>query len=171
MCRRDRDCALRSSPVSCALLRSLSCVCSCACYATVETSSGSCPAVSVTRHSPPPSKITLFRSLFAGREDVYPKRWENARTGKAGYAPVCANEWVPRICGKPWARCGGCSHQAFLNVTNEAIAGHLRGRHTLGVYPMLPVSRCRLRRGGLAAGRGPFLEAWNCLSMSVLGRC
>jgi hypothetical protein len=42
----------------------------------------------------------LFRSLFRGREDVFPKRWDNTKTGKAGYAPACANEWAPRICGK-----------------------------------------------------------------------
>ena len=37
-------------------------------------------------------KIALFRSLFVGREDVFPKRWQNARTGKAGYAPACGME-------------------------------------------------------------------------------
>jgi hypothetical protein len=30
-------------------------------------------------------KIALFRSLFRGREDVFPLRWENSRTGKSGY--------------------------------------------------------------------------------------
>ncbi len=128
------------------------------------------PAASVTRHSPPPSKIALFRSLFGGREDVYPKRWENARTGKAGYAPVCANEWAPRICGKPRVRCGGCSHQAFLEVTDEAIAGHLRGRHTLGVYPMLPDDSCRFLAADFDGetwrrDAGAFLEA--CRSKGV----
>jgi hypothetical protein len=40
----------------------------------------------------------LFRSLFRGRGDVFPKRWENPKTGKA-YTPACANEWVRRIYG------------------------------------------------------------------------
>ena len=31
------------------------------------------------------SKIALFRSLFRGREDVYPRRFESLRTGKSGY--------------------------------------------------------------------------------------
>jgi len=56
---------------------------------------------------------------------VYPKRWENARTGRSGYAPVCANEWKPRLCGKPRVRCGACPNQAFVAVTNEAVAAHL----------------------------------------------
>ena len=46
-------------------------------------------------------KVALFRSLFRGREDVYPKLWENTRTGKKGYAPACANEWVRGVCEKP----------------------------------------------------------------------
>ena len=87
-------------------------------------------------------KIALFRSLFRGREDVFPKRWENSRTGKTGYAQACGNEWEPRLCGKPRVKCGTCPNQAFLPVTDEVIAGHLRGRHTIGVYPMLADSTC-----------------------------
>src|SRR6516165_6225921 len=37
-------------------------------------------------------KINLFRSLFRGREDVFPRRWENSKSGKSGYAPACHNE-------------------------------------------------------------------------------
>ena len=37
-------------------------------------------------------KVALFRSLFRGRDDVFPRRWENSKTGKAGYAPACRNE-------------------------------------------------------------------------------
>ena len=97
----------------------------------------------VTSRSPTGDKIALFRSLFHGREDVYPRRWENARKDRAGYAPVCTNEWRPGVCHKPRVRCGGCPNQAFVPVTDEAIEGHLRGRHTLGVYPMLADDTCR----------------------------
>jgi hypothetical protein len=96
----------------------------------------------VSNASSPIAKIALFRSLFRGREDVLPKRWENAKTGKAGYAPACANEWAPRICGKPKVKCGDCLNRAFLPVTYEVIDGHLRGRHTVGVYPMLSNETC-----------------------------
>ena len=34
-------------------------------------------------------KVALFRSLFRGRDDVFPRRWENSKTAKAGYAPAC----------------------------------------------------------------------------------
>src|SRR5207302_712358 len=83
----------------------------------------------VTNASSPAAKIALFRSLFRGRVDVFPKRWENPKTGKAGYAPACANEWAPRICGKPRVKCGDCPHSAFLSVTDDVIDGHLRGYH------------------------------------------
>jgi TOTE conflict system primase-like protein len=73
----------------------------------------------VTSASSPAAKIGLFRSLFRGRDDVFPKRWENPKIGKAGYAPACANEWVPRICGKPRVKCGDCPNRAFLPVTDE----------------------------------------------------
>ena len=42
----------------------------------------------------PDEKIAVFLRLFRCRENVYPKRWENAKSGKNGYAPVCHNEWV-----------------------------------------------------------------------------
>ena len=97
----------------------------------------------ITNRSPTRDKIALFRTLFGGREDVYPRRWENAGKGTAGYAPVCANEWQRGVCHKPRVRCGACPNQAFVPITDEAVEGHLRGRHTLGVYPMLADDTCR----------------------------
>ena len=41
----------------------------------------------VDGHSSPEAKVALFRSLFAGRDDVYAARWENARSGKSGWSP------------------------------------------------------------------------------------
>ena len=69
------------------------------------------PAVAVvpSRGKPPESreeKISLFRTLFAGREDVFPRFWRNRKTGKQGYSPACTNEWVDGVCGKPKVRCG-----------------------------------------------------------------
>ncbi len=80
--------------------------------------------------------------MFRGRDDVFPQRWENARTGRAGYAPACGNEWAPGLCDKPRIKCGECANQAFLRVTDAVIDGHLRGRRTIGVYPMLPDDTC-----------------------------
>ena len=130
-----------------------------------DANDGPPPAGSVTNRSPARDKIALFRSLFRGREDVYSKRWENARTGKSGYAPACANEWAPRICEKPRVKCGACPNQSFPAMADEAIDGHLRGRHTLGVYPMLPDDTCRF----LAADFDK--EAWRRDANAFLGAC
>jgi superfamily II DNA or RNA helicase/very-short-patch-repair endonuclease len=93
-------------------------------------------------------KIALFRSLFRGREDVYPRRFESRKTGKSGYAPACANEWVRGICEKPRIKCAECPHRRFLPVTDEVIRWHLSGRDDVGqpfvagVYPMLLDETC-----------------------------
>ena len=87
-------------------------------------------------------KVALFRSLFRGREDIYPKFWSNARTGRKGYAPACANEWVHGVCEKPRVKCGECPHQAFLPVEDQVILDHLQGRHVVGVYPLLTDETC-----------------------------
>jgi hypothetical protein len=102
----------------------------------------------IHRRSSPEDKITLFRSLFRGREDVYPRRFESRKTGKSGYAPACANEWVKGVCEKPKIKCAECQHRRFLPVTDEVIRCHLSGQDgngwdfTMGVYPMLLDETC-----------------------------
>ena len=39
-------------------------------------------APAVDRHSGASAKIALFRSLFRGRDDVYPRRFESRKTGE-----------------------------------------------------------------------------------------
>lgn len=93
-------------------------------------------------------KLIIFRSLFRGRTDVFPKLWINPNKGTKGYAPACFNEWAPNVCGKPQVKCGECPNQAFIPVDDQAILNHLQGpargarRHTLGVYPMLHDESC-----------------------------
>jgi hypothetical protein len=97
----------------------------------------------ITHQSSPAEKIALFRSLFRGREEVWPLRLESVKTGKSGYSPVCGNEWVRGICEKPRIKCSDCRFQKWLPVTDEVIRRHLsgvddRGRaFVAGVYPML----------------------------------
>ncbi len=95
------------------------------------------PADATVRHDSPSSdKIALFRSLFRGREDVYPIRWES-KAGRSGYRPACSNEWVHGICEKPRIKCADCPHQAFVPISDNAVYEHLAGRRTVGVYPLL----------------------------------
>lgn len=103
----------------------------------------------VTTASPTAEKIALFRSLFRGREEVFPRRWENPKSEKSGYSPVCRNEWVRGICRKPQVKCGECPNQAFVPFGDDIIRSHLTGRAAgnagdfiAGIYPMRADETC-----------------------------
>ena len=93
-------------------------------------------------------KIHIFRQLFRGREDVFPKRWENRKTGRSGYSPACSSEWVRGVCEKPKIKCTECPNQAFIKLSDDIIRKHLTGRnarhddYTIGVYPLLTNETC-----------------------------
>ena len=103
---------------------------------------------SVDRTSSSEAKIALFRSLFRGRDDIYPRRFESRKTGKSGYAPACANEGVRGICEKPRIKCAECPNRRFLPVTDDVIRWHLSGHDAdgqpvvAGVYPLLRDETC-----------------------------
>jgi hypothetical protein len=46
------------------------------------------PPGPVQAGSPAETKVALFGALFAGRTDIYAVRWENDRTGRAGWLPA-----------------------------------------------------------------------------------
>ena len=102
----------------------------------------------VDQTSSPQAKIALFRSLFRGRDDVHPRRFESRKTGKSGYAPACANEWVRGVCEKPRIKCAECPNRRFLPVTDDVIRWHLSGcdaegqPFVAGVYPLLQDETC-----------------------------
>ena len=104
--------------------------------------------ISVTQKSSSCTKISLFRSLFRGREDLYPRRFESRKTGKSGYSPVCGNEWIRGICEKPKIKCSECRHRRFLPVIDDVIRWHLSGQDdfgkdfVMGIYPMLLDETC-----------------------------
>jgi superfamily II DNA or RNA helicase/very-short-patch-repair endonuclease len=104
----------------------------------------------VTRRSAPEAKIALFRALFRGREEVYPRRFENRNTGKSGYQPACGNEWIRGVCEKPRIKCADCRHQRFLPVADDTVRWHLSGSDSkgkafvMGLYPMLLDETCFL---------------------------
>lgn len=89
-------------------------------------------------------KVTLFRRLFRGRDDVYALRWQSSSSGRSGYGPACANEWRPGLCEKPRISCRDCNHQELLPLSDAAIYGHLAGEHTIGLYPLLENNHCHL---------------------------
>ena len=128
-------------------------------------------------NSPAQAKVALFRSLFRGREDVYARRFENPKTGKSGYAPACANEWVRGICRKPQIKCADCAHRKFLPMTDEVIYSHLSGhelaRPSETPMPEGPASTHPIGRKGwplvrpFVAGVYPLLEDETCFFLAV----
>lgn len=102
------------------------------------------PSVESTSLSPE-EKVSLFRSLFRGREDVFPKLWISKKGDRKGYMPACANDGSYTLCGKrkfPRIKCSDCNHQAYVPVGDAVIREHLQGKETIGVYPLLADDTC-----------------------------
>lgn len=101
----------------------------------------------VHMHSASEEKVTLFRSLFHGRDDVYAKRWYSEKLQKSGYAPVCENEWQDGLCDKKAFKCAKCPNRKLAALSDKAIYAHLSGkdalgRDVIGLYPMLTDETC-----------------------------
>lgn len=93
-------------------------------------------------------KVDLFRSLFKGREDVFARRWYSKTSGKAGYQPVCQNEWTP-MCDKRTFKCADCPNHHFSPLTDNDIYRHLEGkdadgRDVIGLYVLNEDNTCHL---------------------------
>jgi hypothetical protein len=87
-------------------------------------------------------RITLFRSLFRGREDVYARRWEKDDSG-SGYAPAAVKDWKAINRSRPEERKKvDQKTRRFLPMTDAVIENHLLGKETVGVYPLLPEETC-----------------------------
>jgi hypothetical protein len=92
-------------------------------------------SATVTADSPPELKVSLFKSLFRGREDMYALRWEG-RSGRTGYSPAGIREWNQA------ASAGRGQKKSFrlsklFPLSEEVIRDHLLGKQTIGVYPLL----------------------------------
>ncbi len=69
----------------------------------------------------PQKKIILFKSLFAGRTDVYAQYWISQDGKKQGWFPVHTDR----------------TNSAYSPLTDSVFEEHLRGNKTIGVYPLL----------------------------------
>lgn len=96
----------------------------------------------VTSESPALDKISLFKSLFRGREDVYAHGYAK-KDGGIGYSPVCINERT-RNCPRwtkanPGIKCASCPARKLVPVNDQAIINHFKGmrddlRDVMGLY-------------------------------------
>jgi superfamily II DNA or RNA helicase len=94
----------------------------------------------LTNDSRPEAKVSLFRSLFRGRDDVYAARWEG-RSGQTGYAPAGLREWNQ----SPSPHNGkkqSFHYNKLFPLSDEVIRDHLLGKQTIGVYPLLQDDTC-----------------------------
>lgn len=91
------------------------------------------PPGPVDRQSPPEVKVDFFGQLFAARTDIYAVRWENARTGKAG--------WLPAVRGG-WRKSARHEDRDYLPLTREVLRAHLSGEAHIGLYPLLDGDLC-----------------------------
>ena len=87
-------------------------------------------------------KVKIFMEIFQGRTDVYSKRYTSKKTGKAGYSPVCKNEFSKYKCDKPRVKCSECPYRELMPLTEDVILKHLKGEITIGIYPLLPGDLC-----------------------------
>jgi superfamily II DNA or RNA helicase len=78
-------------------------------------------------------KVAFYGTLFASRTDIYAVRYENHRTGKAG--------WVPATRGG-FHRSVPYSERDYLPLTAEVLAAHLSGKTHIGLYPLLDGDSC-----------------------------
>ncbi|MFI9388395.1 TOTE conflict system archaeo-eukaryotic primase domain-containing protein [Kutzneria sp. NPDC052558] len=87
----------------------------------------------VDRRSAPESKVDFFAALFAARTDVYATRWENTRTGKAGWLPATRGGWRK-----------GVRHEDrdYLPLSKDVLRAHLTGDVRVGLYPLLDGDLC-----------------------------
>jgi hypothetical protein len=83
--------------------------------------------------SSPAEKVAFFGALFAARADVYAVRFDNRRTGKAGWVPAARGGFRK---GVPHAE------RDYLPLTAEVLAAHLTGKTHIGLYPLLDGDRC-----------------------------
>jgi superfamily II DNA or RNA helicase len=81
-------------------------------------------------------KISVFKSLFRGREDTYAVRWE--KEGRSGYMPARKVDWSHYDKHKAQ---GGIfedyPHKEDLPFDDSAIESHIRGNKSCGIYPLL----------------------------------
>lgn len=66
-------------------------------------------------------KISLFKSLFVAREDVYPKYWVSKDGTKKGYSPVAYT----------------FRGQDYIPISNNIIQQHLEGKIRVGTYAVI----------------------------------
>ena len=83
-----------------------------------------------------PEFISLFKSIFHGRQDVHAIRWE--KDGKSGYMPAYKVDWSDY---NKYKSGGGTfknyAKKEYIPFSDEVVLRRLQGTETVGIYPLL----------------------------------
>jgi len=86
--------------------------------------------------SPTNEQITLFRSLFRVREDVFAIRWESGN--KKGYMPAYSYDpYMYRLHKMKGGTFKNYRDKSYLPLTNQELSKHFTGNQHIGGYPLL----------------------------------
>lgn len=86
--------------------------------------------------SSPTNNIQLFKSVFAGREDVFAVRWEKGN--KSGYMPAYFYDpYRYRVHKMNGGTFQNYADKEYLPFTEKEIEKHLNGEQHIGIYPLL----------------------------------
>ena len=111
------------------------------------------------------AKVTLFRSLFRGREDVYAERWRT-KEGTWAYRPAGKKDWNALLASPSGNRKKVDRQTRILYaITDDVVREHLTGKKTIGIYPLLTDDTCWL----LAADFDK--KTWQQDSLAFLETC
>jgi hypothetical protein len=83
-----------------------------------------------------PDYISLFKSIFYGRQDIHAIRWE--KDGKTGYMPAYKIDWSDY--NKHKSKGGTFNNYAnkeYILFSAEVVLRHLHGTEAIGIYPLL----------------------------------
>ena len=86
--------------------------------------------------SPTVEQITLFKSLFRVREDVYAIRWESG--SKKGYMPAYSYDpYMYKLHKMKGGTFKNYSEKSYLPLTDHELSKHFNGGQHIGGYPLL----------------------------------
>lgn len=81
-------------------------------------------------------KLELYKSIFQGRNDIYPRCWE--KNGKSGWSPAYSFDWsefnTHRATG---GTIKNFENKTLQPLTDTILNNHLSGKETIGIYPIL----------------------------------
>lgn len=85
---------------------------------------------------PENERLSLFRNLFKGREDVFALRWEKGK--KKGYMPAYSYDpYMYRLHKQRGGTFKNYKDKTYLKLDDFQIKKHLEGTQTIGIYPLL----------------------------------